>query len=151
MKTHPSIPATVCLFLLCVSSCKDGEKTVSEAPDSKPVPEAQAPVEKVAPPKTQEEKSAPSSAVPSVAVGKSTGDQKILAGKSYYNDENLAEARGLINKMSAEVKEQILTEMKAKRKVSAVKITREQAKTSLAVSKLTVELIAIEAGVSAGF
>jgi len=52
--------------------------------------------------------------------------------------------------MKPETRAQIIEHMKARQKIKAVKALRANHSSSLAISKLTVELIAIEEGVDPG-
>ncbi len=130
-----------CLFvipaiLVVLSSCQEGKE---EAPGKPLVPGKKPQTGQVAPLTTQP---------PSPATLR---DQETLETKSYYTEPNLAEANALIEKLSPKVKKKVLAEMKARRKVSAVKILREEGDFGLAICKLTVELLAIRAEISAGF
>lgn len=116
----------------------------SAAPPAKPEPAVpDSPAVSSPPPVAAEENDARASS------GASTPQQKLEA-QSYYNDENVAAARALIEKVPAETRQAILDNMGQKKKVNAVKLIREVDKTSLAVSKLAVEMIAIAEGVDPG-
>lgn len=76
--------------------------------------------------------------------------QQKLESQTYYNAENVAAANAVIENLSPQANEAIMDAMRRGRKIEAVKLAREAEKTSLAVSKLTVEMMAIAAGIDPG-
>jgi len=79
----------------------------------------------------------------------STAQQKLEA-KFYYTGENVAIANALLEELPPATRQSILENVRDGRKVEAVKLIRNFRKTSLAVSKLAVEMLAISEGVDPG-
>ncbi len=119
------------LLILTVSSCEKEKQ-----PDTADAPKAA-------------EETIPDKETPPPVI--ESPDMEILRTKDYYTEENLKISDEVIAGLSPEIKEQVLDSMRGKRKIMAVKFLRENSETSLAVSKLTAERMAIKEGISAGF
>ena len=119
-----------------MSSCDKTENSSSApvAPSPTPATEASAP----APPSPEASPTPPSTA------------QQKLEAQSYYTKANLAVANPLIEGLSPAIRQSILEHVGNGKKIEAVKLIRNVQKTSLAVSKLAVEMIAISEGVDPG-
>ena len=125
------------LTLLAFSSC---EKAAD--PIDTPVPPSPEPAVEVSTPPS-----------PSPAEEKSaalTAAQQKLEAQSYYTEENVAAATALIESLPPATRQSILDNFRQGKKIDAVKLIREVEKTSLAISKLAVEMIAISEGVDPG-
>ncbi|MAS94687.1 MAG: hypothetical protein CMO55_15925 [Verrucomicrobiales bacterium] len=159
MKCSLFVPA-VLLSLVFVSSCTEREEGSSATPEptvetepqpqKKVVTEEKPTTEKVSAETSAPAPPAPPVTSPTTAPAKSA-DQAKLEKKDYYTEENLAEAKKILSTMTPEMKEKILTEMKGGSKIAAIKVLRAESGSSLAVQKLTVEMLAISEGVSALF
>lgn len=157
MKCSLFVPA-VLLSLVFVSSCTEKEEDSSATPEATVETEPQPQKKVVTEENPTDEKvsaetsaPAPPATAPTTAPAKSSADQATLEKKDYYTEENLAEAKKIIATMTPEMKEKILTEMKGGSKIAAIKVLRAESGSSLAVQKLTVEMLAISEGVSALF
>jgi hypothetical protein len=146
-KTSAIFLASSVSLVLALSSCGKGAQT-----DTDEAPQAEAPQETI----LAEETETPAPAVEAVeTVGSvepiESAEMTILQSQAYYTDENLKISDEVIAAISPEINEQVLNLMRDKKKLDAVKLLRANSETSLAVTKLTVERMAIAEGISAGF
>lgn len=160
MKCSLVVPALL-LSLVFVSSCTEKEEGSSATPETTVETEPQPQKKVVTDEKPDDAKvsadtsaptpPAPPATAPTAAPANTSADQAKLEKKDYYTEENLAEAKKILATMTPEMKEKILTEMKGGSKIAAIKVLRAESGSSLAVQKLTVEMLAISEGVSALF
>ncbi|WP_411826068.1 hypothetical protein [Luteolibacter sp. AS25] len=115
--------------VLMAVSCEKSEVPAKEIPE--PTQEAEAEIS-IAPPVANDEA------------------QRKLEAMPYYTEENIATANAVIEKLTPETRGNILEFMREGKKIEAVKLAREAQKTSLAVSKLAVEMLSIAAEVDPG-